>query len=75
MPAISIEDLKKYYGQIKAVDGISLEVEEREIFGILGPNGAGKTTTLEMVETLREPDSGRITVRGLDVRKDARAIR
>ena len=75
MPAISIEDLKKYYGQIKAVDGISLEVEEREIFGILGPNGAGKTTTLEMVETLREPDSGRITVRGLDVRKDARALR
>jgi len=39
MPAISIKDLRKYYGEVKAVDGVSLEVEEREIFGILGPNG------------------------------------
>jgi len=75
MPAISIRDLKKNYGDIKAVDGITLEVEEKEIFGILGPNGAGKTTTLEMVETLREPDSGEITVLGLDVRKNARAVK
>jgi ABC-2 type transport system ATP-binding protein len=75
MPSISIRDLKKYYGDIKAVDGVSLQVEEREIFGILGPNGAGKTTTLEMVETLREPDSGEIEVMGLDARRDARAVK
>jgi ABC-2 type transport system ATP-binding protein len=75
MPAISIVDLKKYYGAVKAVDGISLEVQEKEIFGILGPNGAGKTTTLEMVETLRESDSGEIHVRGLDVSVDAQAVK
>ena len=75
MPAISIRDLKKYYGDVKAVDGVTLEVEEQEIFGILGPNGAGKTTTLEMVETLREPDSGEIEVLGIDVRKDSKAIK
>jgi ABC-2 type transport system ATP-binding protein len=75
MPAISIKDLKKYYGEVKAVDGISLDVEEREIFGILGPNGAGKTTTLEMVETLREADSGEIHVLGMDVREDPKAIK
>jgi len=75
MPAISIRDLKKYYGDVKAVDGVTLEVEEKEIFGILGPNGAGKTTTLEMVETLREPDSGEVEVLGINVRKDPKAIK
>jgi len=75
MAAISIKDLKKYYGDIKAVDGVTLEVEEKEIFGILGPNGAGKTTTLEMVETLRKADSGEIAVMGLDARKNARAVK
>ncbi len=75
MPAIRISNLYKSYGRIKAVDGISLTVEEREIFGILGPNGAGKTTTLEMIETLRAPDDGTIDVLGLDVVKDAQAIK
>ena len=75
MPAISVSDLKKYYGDVKAVDGISLEVEEGEIFGILGPNGAGKTTTLEMVETLREPDSGEILVLGMNTHKDPNAVK
>jgi ABC-2 type transport system ATP-binding protein len=75
MPSISIRELKKYYGDIKAVDGVTLEVEEKEIFGILGPNGAGKTTTLEMVETLREPDSGKIEVMGLDARRNPRAVK
>jgi ABC-2 type transport system ATP-binding protein len=75
MPAIAIKDLKKYYGEVKAVDGVSLEVERNEIFGILGPNGAGKTTTLEMVETLREPDAGKIEVMGLDTRTKARAVK
>ncbi|MBN1288653.1 MAG: ABC transporter ATP-binding protein [Actinobacteria bacterium] len=66
MPAIEIKNLKKSYGEIKAVDGIDLLVEENEVFGILGPNGAGKTTTLEMIETLRRPDSGNISVLGLN---------
>jgi ABC-2 type transport system ATP-binding protein len=70
-----VKDLKKSYGDIKAVDDISFEVEEREIFGILGPNGAGKTTTLEMIETLREPDSGEILLDGMHGRKDARSIK
>jgi ABC-2 type transport system ATP-binding protein len=75
LPAISVRDLKKSYGDIKAVDGVTFEVEEKEIFGILGPNGAGKTTTLEMIETLREQDSGEIVVQGMEARRDARAIK
>ena len=65
MPAtISVRDLRKSYGQVVAVDGVTFEVEQGEFFGILGPNGAGKTTTLEIVEGLREPDSGEVTVLG-----------
>lgn len=75
MPAIQVKDLVKTYETVKAVDGISFDVEDHEIFGILGPNGAGKTTTLEMIETLREPDGGEIMVDGRDVRKEARRIK
>lgn len=75
MPAISVRGLSKAYGDTKAVDDISLEVQQDEIFGILGPNGAGKTTTLEMIETLREPDSGEIRVMGFDSAKDPRAVK
>jgi ABC-2 type transport system ATP-binding protein len=65
MPAtISVRDLHKSYGQVVAVDGVTFEVEQGEFFGILGPNGAGKTTTLEIVEGLREPDSGEVSVLG-----------
>jgi ABC-2 type transport system ATP-binding protein len=65
MPAtISVRDLHKSYGQVVAADGVTFEVEQGEFFGILGPNGAGKTTTLEIVEGLREPDSGEVTVLG-----------
>jgi len=65
MPAtISVRDLRKSYGQVAAVDGVTFDVEQGEFFGILGPNGAGKTTTLEIVEGLREPDSGEVTVLG-----------
>jgi ABC-2 type transport system ATP-binding protein len=60
---------------LRAVDSISFDVEEHEIFGILGPNGAGKTTTLEIIETLREADSGEILVEGMDVHKDAKKIK
>ncbi len=62
---IAVRDLKKSYGSVLAVDGISFEVEQGEFFGILGPNGAGKTTTLEILEGLREPDAGQVTVLGM----------
>jgi ABC-2 type transport system ATP-binding protein len=61
---IVAEDLRKKYGDLNAVDGVSLTVEDGEFFGILGPNGAGKTTTLEIIEGLREADGGRISVLG-----------
>lgn len=64
MPVIEIDGLTKHYGDLTAVDKISLSVEKGEIFGILGPNGAGKTTTLEMVEGLRKPDGGTIKIDG-----------
>ncbi|MGW1621005.1 ATP-binding cassette domain-containing protein [Streptomyces sp. NPDC002172] len=63
---IEVTDLRKSYGGRAVVDGVSLAVEEGEIFGILGPNGAGKTTTVECVEGLRVPDAGRVRVTGLD---------
>ncbi|MEV7981540.1 ABC transporter ATP-binding protein [Streptomyces sp. NPDC086519] len=63
---IEVTDLRKSYGGRAVVDGVSLAVEEGEIFGILGPNGAGKTTTVECVEGLRAPDGGRVRVTGLD---------
>ncbi len=74
---LKVDKLKKSYDDKVAVNGISFEVKEGEIFGILGPNGAGKTTTLEMIETLREIDSGTATVDGVDVAKhpyDVRAM-
>ena len=70
MEVIVVEDLRKHYAEVKAVDGISFEVREGEIFGFLGPNGAGKTTTIEMIEGYRVPDSGRVTVLGLHPRQD-----
>ena len=65
-PVIQLRDVRKRYGDFTAVNGINLDVRAGEIFGILGPNGAGKTTTLEMIEGLRAPDSGTITVAGFD---------
>ena len=62
--AIVVDGLRKSYGDLKAVDGVSFEVHEGEFFGILGPNGAGKTTTMEMVEGLRKPDGGTIRIFG-----------
>jgi ABC-2 type transport system ATP-binding protein len=63
--AISVRDVRKSYGDLRAVDGVTFEVGYGEFFGILGPNGAGKTTTLEIIEGLREPDGGEVTVLGL----------
>jgi len=62
---ISVRDLRKSYADVPAVDGVSFDVQQGEFFGILGPNGAGKTTTLEIIEGLRKPDSGHVTVLGL----------
>ncbi len=59
-----VADIRKHYGDLKAVDGVSFTVAEGEFFGILGPNGAGKTTTLEIVEGLRKADSGSVTLLG-----------
>ncbi len=64
---IHVEDLQKTYGSLRAVDGISFEVPEGQLFGFLGPNGAGKTTTLSMVSGLLKPDSGRVSIAGMDV--------
>jgi len=72
---VEVENLVKRYGEITAVDGISFEVHEGEIFGMLGPNGAGKTTTVECIEGLRIPDEGRIHVFGLPVGPQTEAIK
>ncbi len=72
---ISVQNLVKHYGDFKAVQDLSFEVYENEIFGLLGPNGAGKTTTLEIIETLREKTSGQVLVNGLNVETDANAIK
>jgi ABC-2 type transport system ATP-binding protein len=63
---IRVEALRKTYGELVAVDGIDFEVRRGEVFGLLGPNGAGKTTTVEVLEGLRQPDSGAVTVLGVD---------
>jgi ABC-2 type transport system ATP-binding protein len=68
---IRVEGLRKVYGDLVAVDGISFEVEKGEVFGLLGPNGAGKTTTVEVLEGLRKPDGGFVTVLGIDVERDS----
>ena len=75
MPAIEITNLVKRYGDLTAVNGISLTVEDKQIFGILGPNGAGKTTTLEVVEGIRDPDEGEIKILGLDRSKMKKEIK
>jgi ABC-2 type transport system ATP-binding protein len=66
MLPIEVSSLKKHYGDLKAVDGISFTVNQGEVFGLLGPNGAGKTTTIEIMEGLRERDGGEVKVLGLD---------
>ncbi|TXK34302.1 ABC transporter ATP-binding protein [Nonomuraea sp. C10] len=75
MAVIEVNGLRKSYGELTVLDGVSFSVEEGEIFGILGPNGTGKTTTVECVEGLRQPDDGSISVLGLDPAKDGRRLR
>jgi ABC-2 type transport system ATP-binding protein len=73
--AISVDNLRKVYGPVVAVDGISFEVHEEEIFGMVGPNGAGKTTTIECIEGLRRPDEGSVQVLGLHPQRDGYELR
>jgi ABC-2 type transport system ATP-binding protein len=69
-PVIQVSGVRKTYGRTVAVDEVSLEVSEGEIFGLIGPNGAGKTTTMECIEGLRRPDRGTISVLGLDPHRE-----
>lgn len=75
MLALTARDLTKIFGKIKAVDNISFDIEEGEIFGLIGPNGAGKTTALRMMSTLLEPTSGEIEIFGHDVVKEGAQVR
>lgn len=72
---VVIHQLTKRYGAVEALRGISLTIERGEIFGLLGPNGAGKTTTLECLVGLREPDTGQLTIGGLDIRAEPQAAK
>ena len=72
---VQVEGLRKTYGKTVAVDGVSFDVGDGEIFGMVGPNGAGKTTTIECLEGLRKPDAGTIRVLGLDPQTDSQALR
>ncbi len=72
---ITVKNLRKSYGSTVAVDDISFDVAQGEIFAILGPNGAGKTTTVETIVGLRRPDRGSVSVLGIDPQQDAQALR
>ena len=74
-PVIRVHGLTKRYGDVQAVAGIDFEVAKGEIFGLLGPNGAGKTTTVEILEGLRKPDGGEVSVLGVDVTRSADALK
>src|SRR5438874_13636853 len=73
--ALRCENLVKRYGDVVAVDGLSMHVDRGECFGLLGPNGAGKTTTIEILEGLLDPDAGTVEVLGLRWRTDERELR
>ncbi|MFO7573089.1 MAG: ABC transporter ATP-binding protein [Gaiellaceae bacterium] len=75
MSAIVVRDLRKSYGEVEALRGVSFEVAEGEVFGLLGPNGAGKTTTVEILEGYRQRDGGDISVLGHDPGEAPRALR
>jgi ABC-2 type transport system ATP-binding protein len=75
MEAIVVSDLRKRYGDVQALDGVSFSVREGEVFGLLGPNGAGKSTTVRVLVTLTQPDEGTASVAGHDVRRAQNAVR
>jgi ABC-2 type transport system ATP-binding protein len=73
-PTVQVDGLRKVYGATVAVDGISFDVKEGEIFGMVGPNGAGKTTTIECLEGLRKPDAGTVRVLGVDPQREGQTL-
>src|SRR5256885_7180463 len=75
MDAIAVEELRKRYGEVQALDGVSFGVREGEVFGLLGPNGAGKSTTVRVLVTLTHADEGDASVAGHDVRREQNAVR
>jgi ABC-2 type transport system ATP-binding protein len=75
MDAIVVEEIRKRYGDVQALDGVSFAVSEGEVFGLLGPNGAGKSTTVRSLVTLTTPDSGSASVAGHDVLREQNAVR
>ena len=74
-PAINVTGLVKSFGDVRALDGVDLQVPPGSVLGLLGPNGAGKTTTVRVLTTLLKPDAGTVLVTGLDVVRDAVALR
>jgi ABC-2 type transport system ATP-binding protein len=73
--AIVVQDLRKRFGEVTALDGVDFEVERGTVFGLLGPNGAGKTTAVRVLATVLRPDGGRAEVLGCDVLREADAVR
>ncbi|MBN1620584.1 ABC transporter ATP-binding protein [candidate division WOR-3 bacterium] len=72
---LAIKDLKKYYGKVRAVDGVNIEIPEKSIFAFIGPNGAGKTTTIKILATLLLPDEGEVKIGGIDLVKEPKKIK
>jgi ABC-2 type transport system ATP-binding protein len=72
---IEVRDLKVYYGDNVAVDGLSFEVKKGEVYGLIGPNGAGKTTTIKAIATLQEPTYGEILVDGISALHEPENVR
>ena len=73
--AVTVEHLRKTYREVVAIDDVTLGVEQNEIYGIIGPNGSGKTTTVEILQGLRQPDAGAVSVLGLDPRTHGEELR
>src|SRR3984957_7766924 len=74
-PIIDVHNLTKSYGPVQAIRGVSFSVQEGEVFGLLGPNGAGKTSTVEILEGLRPPDGGTVSVCGMDPQTSGEAYK
>jgi ABC-type multidrug transport system, ATPase component len=75
MPVLELDQLENAYGEVKALDDLSLSVPNGALYGLLGPNGAGKTTTMSIIPTLLAPDPGNVRVGGVDALNDPRAVR
>ena len=75
MTILDTQALTRKFGQLTAVDALSLSIERGEVFGLLGPNGAGKTTAIKMLTTLLPPTSGAARVAGFDITRDAASVR